>query len=287
MNYPDTGETEYMSLKTCDIFHESPFEKDWAAHLKRTESAFHPVSYTTSHPGNHSFRGPTQYPSYPPTHSWYPPPHPGELSLRATAMVDPTPRLQYPQCHQMNVATTPGDFTPRPLPTYSEHTGTPLTTCDYIQPTSNSHLYSSPSPNESYAALRSPPYFYGHTSRKIEKCRCPNCIEAEKTGTKKTLHVCSVAGCAKVYKKTSHLKAHIRSHNGIRPFRCTWFGCAKSFTRSDELLRHHRIHTGTKNFTCHICGKQFVRSDHYKKHVNTHKKAAPMPNEENIDVLND
>ncbi|XP_063755666.1 transcription factor Sp4 isoform X2 [Eleginops maclovinus] len=115
----------------------------------------------------------------------------------------------------------------------------------------------------------------GLPSKRLRRvaCSCPNCRDGEGSGdpTKKKQHICHMEGCAKVYGKTSHLRAHLRWHTGERPFVCNWIFCGKRFTRSDELQRHRRTHTGEKRFECPECSKRFMRSDHLSKHIKTHQ----------------
>ncbi|XP_053701225.1 transcription factor Sp3 isoform X2 [Synchiropus splendidus] len=119
-------------------------------------------------------------------------------------------------------------------------------------------------------------------------CTCPNCKESGGRGSgmgKKKQHICHIAGCGKVYGKTSHLRAHLRWHSGERPFVCNWMYCGKKFTRSDELQRHRRTHTGEKKFVCHECSKRFMRSDHLAKHIKTHQNKKVLAAQTPTDTL--
>ncbi|ORZ13426.1 hypothetical protein BCR41DRAFT_307298 [Lobosporangium transversale] len=58
---------------------------------------------------------------------------------------------------------------------------------------------------------------------------------------------CFFGDCRKIFKRSEHLKRHVRSvHTQDKPFLCSFPGCPKRFSRSDNLNQHVRIHRHDK-----------------------------------------
>ncbi|XP_052231983.1 zinc finger protein 236-like isoform X2 [Dreissena polymorpha] len=84
--------------------------------------------------------------------------------------------------------------------------------------------------------------------------------------SQRRIHTCNF--CEKSFKKNSHLKEHIRSHTGEKPYKCDQ--CDKSFVTMGVLRQHLRTHTGVKEFECNVCHAQFTTNGSLTRHAAIH-----------------
>ncbi|CAL1279633.1 unnamed protein product [Larinioides sclopetarius] len=98
-------------------------------------------------------------------------------------------------------------------------------------------------------------------------CRGPFLIEflpqgSQDGSTYKKNHECLF--CDYSTGHLAHLKRHINSHTGERPYICSV--CGQDFRQKAHLKRHMTTHSTERPYKCNICEKSFKRIEYLKQH---------------------
>nr|XP_023655814.1 zinc finger protein 513 [Paramormyrops kingsleyae] len=80
------------------------------------------------------------------------------------------------------------------------------------------------------------------------------------------LHSCELCGFSTRY--ANHVKRHMKTHSGERPYRCPL--CAYASGQLVNLQRHVRVHTGEKPYQCRLCAFACSSLGNLKRHQRMH-----------------
>ncbi|XP_076458436.1 uncharacterized protein LOC143292132 [Babylonia areolata] len=97
--------------------------------------------------------------------------------------------------------------------------------------------------------------------------------EVRETLSARAISRCPI--CNRVFRGSSYLKQHMKSHAGDRPHDCPV--CQKRFVTKDALNKHLIVHSDERNFKCGVCHKLFKRIAHVREHLKIHSGERPFP----------
>lgn len=120
----------------------------------------------------------------------------------------------------------------RPTITAASHTSSPYTSPSLSEASSGGNIQQAAFTEQTLGTI---------ITKRSRGRRVPNNPEElNNLGKSGKVYTCEVPGCGKCFKRSEHLKRHVRSiHTDDKPFTCH---CGKTFSRHDNLNQHARVH---------------------------------------------
>uniref|UniRef100_A0A8B9PPP5 C2H2-type domain-containing protein n=1 Tax=Apteryx owenii TaxID=8824 RepID=A0A8B9PPP5_APTOW len=195
-------------------------------------------------------------------------------------------------CPRPRTATSPRRSQPRkepglgrPSPCPASATGTCPGSSGHVALPLRTHPHDPPDPLQRPRSPQAPapatapgslPQRQGAAHPHVPACPCPipgdclQCAGAEGGRSQRIVYSCQLCPFASHY--SSHLKRHMKTHNGEKPFACPQ--CAYASAQLVNLTRHLRTHTGEnqdKPFQCAACDYRCNQSRNLKRHMLSHR----------------
>lgn len=80
--------------------------------------------------------------------------------------------------------------------------------------------------------------------------------------------------CDRAFSQTGDLTRHVRTHTGLKPFKCEYPGCKLAFVASGDLIKHSKRHSlegVPKPYVCEVCRQAFERNYDLTRHKLRHQ----------------